>query len=89
MTAKTVGGEVDLGVEETLAGIAEAIGELAVDREGIEGPSFRERLPWIGALRNPRLGPIVVVDESGYLVPLCTASDLLRGCRYFWHRSQD
>ena len=89
MTARTVGGETDLEVEETLAGVVEAMGELAVAQQANESPSFRERLPWIGALCNPRLGPIVVVDESGYLVPLCTASDLLRGCRFFWHRSQD
>jgi hypothetical protein len=48
----------------------------------------RSRLPWIGALENPRLGPMVVLNESGYLVPLLTAGDLLRGCKYFWHRSQ-
>ena len=47
----------------------------------------RSRLPWIGALENPRLGPMVVLNESGYLVPLLTAADLLRGCRYYWQRS--
>ena len=46
-------------------------------------------LPWIGALRNPRLGPMVVLDDKGALVPLWTASDLLRGCRYFWRGSRD
>jgi len=47
-------------------------------------PVVREHLPWIGALPNPQVGPMVVLNESGYLVPLCTVSDLLRGCRYFW-----
>lgn len=44
----------------------------------------RERLPWIGALPNPRVGPMFVLNENGYLVPLCTAGDLLRVCRYLW-----
>ena len=52
-----------------------------------EERALRSRLPWIGALENPRLGPMVVLNESGYLVPLLTAGDLLRGCKYFWHRS--
>jgi hypothetical protein len=32
---------------------------------------------------------MVVLNESGYLVPLLTAGDLLRGCKYYWHRSQE
>ena len=43
-----------------------------------------ERIPWIGGLRNPRIGPMVVLDDSGFLVPLCTAGDLLRGFRSLW-----
>ena len=46
-------------------------------------------LPWIGALPNPRLGPMVVIDESGYLVPICTAGDLLRGFRMLWRISRE
>jgi hypothetical protein len=46
-------------------------------------------LPWIGALRNPHLGPMVVVDESGYLVPLYTAGNLLRGFRSWWRTSHE
>jgi hypothetical protein len=49
----------------------------------------RVRIPWIGALDNPRLGPMVVVGDGGYLVPLWTAGDLLRGCRYLWRASQE
>lgn len=30
---------------------------------------------------------VAVVDDSGSLIPLCTAGDLLRGCKYFWRRS--
>jgi len=45
---------------------------------------FHPHLPWIGALSNPRLGPLVVIIDQGYLVPLFTAGDLLRGCRYLW-----
>jgi len=47
------------------------------------------RLPWIGTLPNPGVGPMVVRNDSGYWVPLCTAGDLLRGCRYFWRVYQD
>lgn len=43
-------------------------------------------LPWIGSLPNPHVGPIVVLNENGHLVPVFTASDLLRSCRYFWQR---
>lgn len=46
------------------------------------------RFPWIGALPNPRLGPMLVLDDGGYLVPLHTAGDLVRGCRYLWRRGQ-
>ena len=48
----------------------------------------RSRLPWIGALENPGLGHMVVLNESGYLVPLLTAADLLRLCKYYWRQSQ-
>lgn len=63
--------------------------EETVDREAFMASVGARReppLPWIGALPNPHLGPIVVVGENGYLVPLFTAADLLRGCRYFWAR---
>ena len=46
------------------------------------------RLPWIGALGDPRLGPMLVFNERGNLVPLFTAVDLVRGCRSFWQRTQ-
>ena len=43
-------------------------------------------LPWIDTLPNLCLGPMLVVSEGGYLVPLFTSVDLLRGCRSFWRR---
>jgi hypothetical protein len=46
------------------------------------------QLPWIGALTNPQLGPLVVINNDGYLIPLFTAGDLLRGCRYLWRPSR-
>lgn len=52
-----------------------------------EARAPRSRLPWIGALENPRWVSIAVLNEGGYLVPVLTAGDLLRGCKYFWHRS--
>ena len=42
------------------------------------------RSPWIGALPNPRQGPLLVVNDGGNLVSLFTAVDLVRGCRSFW-----
>jgi hypothetical protein len=41
-------------------------------------------LPWIGALANPHLGPMLVLNDAGYFVPLFTAGDLVRGCRFLW-----
>jgi hypothetical protein len=89
MRAKAVGGEADVGTQEVSAGGADPMEELVLARKTSVVLTYRERLPWIGALSNPRLGPMLVLNESGYLVPLCTAGDLLRGCRSFWHRSQD
>ena len=68
---------------------AEAAEELTTGGERAEEHRAHAPLPWIGALPNPRLGPMVVVNDGGYLVPLCTAADLLRGCRFFWRRTLD
>ncbi|MGZ8466491.1 MAG: hypothetical protein ACXWXT_13175 [Candidatus Binatia bacterium] len=54
-----------------------------------EAGTAHKPLPWIGALPNPRIGPMVVLNDSGYLVPLWTAGELLRGCKYFWHGWRD
>ncbi len=91
MTAMIIDGET---VENTPEGRADEYGigatsELAVQSDPTDAGPVPVRIPWIGALSNPRLGPMVVVDDSGYLVPLWTASDLLRGCRYFWRASQE
>ena len=61
-----------------------AIREATVASEHAESVPAAERIPWIGSLRNPRVGPMVVLDDSGYLVPLCTAGDLLRGFKSLW-----
>jgi hypothetical protein len=58
--------------------------ETAVETVLVEERRSHAPLPWIGSLPNPRLGPMLVINDNGYLVPLCTAGDLLRGCRYFW-----
>jgi hypothetical protein len=80
-------------------GLASETEELVDERrieaaaESITGDELSEEhrrhapLPWIGALPNPRLGPMVVVNDGGYFVPLFTAVDLVRGCRYFWRRA--
>jgi hypothetical protein len=31
---------------------------------------------------------IAVIDESGYLVPVCTPGDLLRAFKHFWRAAQ-
>lgn len=40
-------------------------------------------------MRAPSPVLIAVVDESGYLVPLWSASGLLRVCKSYWRASQD
>ena len=79
--------EIRMGEGSFDAG-GDAMESAPLEEEAAEERVPRSRLPWIGALENPRLGPMVVLNESGYLVPLLTAGDLLRGCKYFWHRSQ-
>jgi hypothetical protein len=71
---------------ELEAGPAE---ELALVAKDADEHFPRERLPWIGALPNPRIGPMAALNDGGYLVPLWTAGDLLRGCRYLWRAYQD
>jgi hypothetical protein len=90
MTATTDGREMAVGSNEMLAdGGAGPMEELAVDSEHAEGDPIHGTLPWVGALGNPRVGPMLVIKDGGYLVPLCTAGDLLRGCRNFWRASRD
>jgi hypothetical protein len=50
----------------------------------IQAPPFAELM-----MPSSRAGLMAVVDENGYLIPVCTAGDLLRGCKYFWRASQD
>ena len=70
----------DDGVNET---------EYAIEAgDELNRTSPRRPLPWIGALPNHYVGPMVVLNDGGSLVPLFTAGDLLRGCKYYWHRSQ-
>jgi|GEM_PF-5143696 len=63
-------------------------GETPAEPAGSAAQLLHERLPWIGSLSNPRLGPMLVMSDEGYLVPLFTAGDLLRGCRYLWRRER-
>ena len=68
---------------------AEAAIESITGDERSEEHHGHAPLPWIGALPNPRLGPMLVLNDAGYFVPLVTAVDLVRGCRYFWRRTLD
>ena len=88
MTAVTDGHEVD--TEEVVAeGCVAAMEDVTSPSDLPERDSPRQSLPWIGDLANPRLGPMVVLNDSGYLVPLWIAGDLVRGCKYFWHGWRD
>jgi hypothetical protein len=82
--------ETDGMALEVEAGPAE---ELALATKDADEHFPRERLPVrlprSGALANPRFGPMVVINDGGYFVPLWTAGDLLRGCRYFWRACWD
>ena len=74
-----VANEIEKMVDETCAEAVE---------EPIEELRDHAPLPWIGALANPRLGPMVVLNDSGYFVPLFTSGDLVRGCRHLWRRGR-
>ena len=63
---------------------AEAAEQSPIVDAHCDQPTSHGPLRWIGALPNARIGTMVVINDGGYLVPLWTAGDLLRGCRYFW-----
>ncbi|HEX7230375.1 MAG TPA: hypothetical protein VF452_08270 [Candidatus Binatia bacterium] len=50
--------------------------------------SNRAPFPWIGALTGSCYSVMAVVNEEGYLVPVCTAGDLLRACKIIWQAGQ-
>lgn len=88
MAALADGGELEARFEENVLDYGgDGMTEAPLEEKLPVEPAARPRLPWIGALENPRLGPMAVLNESGYLVPVLTAGDLLRNCKYFWHRS--
>jgi hypothetical protein len=90
MTAMTDGREMEVETKEMVSSDgAGSMEELAADSERAVGDPPHVRLPWIGGLGNPRVGPMLVINGSGYLVPLCTAGDLLRGCKKFWRAAWD
>ena len=89
MTATTDGHEMATETEEATPNLgAGSTEELAVENGSTEKNSYGA-LPWIGALHDPRVGPMVVFNDNGYLIPLCTPGDLLRGCKYFWRAARD
>ena len=40
-------------------------------------------------LPRTRLSVMAVMDDNGYLMPLCTAADLLRWCKAAWRAELD
>ncbi|HLN87787.1 MAG TPA: hypothetical protein VK200_15020 [Candidatus Limnocylindrales bacterium] len=88
MSADIDGGGLLNEIEELIDGChVEAAEEFVIGGERADEDRVHAKLPWIGALPNPRLGPMVVINDGGYFVPLFTAVDLVRGCRYFWRRT--
>jgi hypothetical protein len=88
MSVEIDGGGLVNEIEEMLEDYhAEAAKELITGDERADEHRVHAKLPWIGALPNPRLGPMVVINDGGYFVPVFTAVDLVRGCRYFWRRT--
>ncbi len=90
MTTMTDGREMEVETKEMVSNDgARSMEESAVDSERAVGDLPHVSLPWIGALGNPRVGPMLVINGNGYLVLLCTAGDLLRGCKKFWRVARD
>lgn len=54
-------------------------------------PDFRAITSSETALLLPltNLTVLAVIDGNGYLMPLCTAGDLLRWCKAAWRAEQD
>ena len=73
---------------EKQAMVDEEVAETAAMTADGEGRHAAVVLPWVGGLSNPRLGPMFVLNDAGYFVPLFTAGDLVRGCRRLWRRER-
>jgi hypothetical protein len=74
-----------------IEGVEQDDSELLTERfdqqsEAMERPML---VPPYSALMMPvsRAALMAVVDDGGYLIPICTAFDLLRGCKHFWRAS--
>jgi hypothetical protein len=52
--------------------------------ERAEGHSQQPLTRWVGSLPLSSHGVMAVIDDNGYLIPLCTAADLLRACKTIW-----
>ena len=67
MTREEDGRELETRMEEGCFDAGGDAMEAAPPEEDSAEPwAPRSRLPWIGALENPRVGPLVVLNESGY-----------------------
>jgi hypothetical protein len=42
----------------------------------------------LGNLPHTSVSVMVVIDDNGYLMPVCTAGDLLRWCKTAWRAAQ-
>ncbi|HVO91746.1 MAG TPA: hypothetical protein VMT22_02845 [Terriglobales bacterium] len=79
----------DSEIEEVAPEFGEALMEPLAEVSEAEEPSMPA--PPYSALMMPasRAAQMAVLDENGYLVPVCTAGDILRSCRYFWRAAMD
>jgi hypothetical protein len=70
--------------------VVSPMGNGVLDSNAVHVEISRSSLPY-AALMMPgsRANLMVVVDEEGSLMPLCTSRDLLRACRYLWRMSQE
>jgi hypothetical protein len=87
MAVETEGRNLDARLEEVPDFGVNPTEDTTGTGKSAERNSLRSPLPWIGAFSNPHVGPMVVVNETGYLVPLLTAGDLLHLCKYYWRQS--
>jgi len=57
---------------------------MSIDLRTMQG---NHRIPWVGVV--PATAVMAVVDDDGYLIPLCTSADLLRAFKTIWRATKD
>jgi hypothetical protein len=70
--------------ESAEATVVESTVESARQGSSANSPGFLSAVMMLQSSRSI----LAVVDDDGYMVPLFTAADLLRGCRAMWKVTQ-